>query len=276
MPVYRTSPEHLRDAISSILGQTFTDFEFLILDDCPEDDREAVVKSFNDARIKYSINAKNEGISRVRNRLIDLAKGEYLAIMDHDDISLPERFAEQVAVLDANPEIGVVGSWFETFPVRKLFKFPEDDDEICQALTFDCFVRHPASMIRKSVLVDNGIRYEEEFSPAEDYALWGRLIGRTRFCNIPKVLFRYRIHCDSVSNRQFGKMADNAQRVRDFIRASHPDLKRRFDEEASHLVRLRLFGVMPCGKFIQRGNRRKGILRFLPFVKFKAKYICQR
>ena len=103
MPVYKTNEAYLREAIESILKQIFTDFEFLIVDDCPSDTREAIVKSYNDSRIVYSINPQNFGIAGVRNKLIDMAQGEYLAIMDHDDVSLPERFQKQVEILDAHP-----------------------------------------------------------------------------------------------------------------------------------------------------------------------------
>ena len=110
MPVYKTKEEYLRAAIESILTQTFTDFEFLILDDCPEDDRGAVVRSYKDKRIKYFKNNKNLGISASRNKLINMAKGEYLAVFDHDDISLPERLTREAAYLDEHPETGVVAS----------------------------------------------------------------------------------------------------------------------------------------------------------------------
>ena len=97
MPVYKTEETHLKEAISSILNQTIKDFEFLILDDCPEDNREKIVKSFDDKRIRYLKNEQNRGITSSRNKLFDIAKGEYLAIFDHDDISLPERLEKQVA-----------------------------------------------------------------------------------------------------------------------------------------------------------------------------------
>ena len=99
MPVYRTNEEYLREAISSILAQTYSDFEFLILDDCPEDDRELIVKSYKDRRIKYLRNETNMGISESRNKLVDMARGEYLAVMDHDDVSLPERLEKQMLIL---------------------------------------------------------------------------------------------------------------------------------------------------------------------------------
>ena len=97
MPVYKTPEKYLRAAIESILQQTFTDFEFLILDDYPLDNRQKIVASYADKRIKYFENSQNMGISASRNKLIDMAKGEYLAVFDHDDISLPQRLEKEVA-----------------------------------------------------------------------------------------------------------------------------------------------------------------------------------
>ena len=130
MPIYKTKEEYLREAIESILNQSFTDFEFLILDDCPENSREEIVKSYSDGRIKYLKNEKNLGITPSRNKLIEMAKGEYLAVMDHDDISLPARFEKQVQYLDEHQYIGVCGCWREDFPQKEVFEFPEDDLEI--------------------------------------------------------------------------------------------------------------------------------------------------
>lgn len=108
MPVYKTNKEFLIESIKSIINQTFKDFELIILDDCPEDPREDVIKSFNDNRIKYYKNEKNLGISASRNKLIDLSLGEYLAVFDHDDISLPERLEKEAKYLDENKSVGVV------------------------------------------------------------------------------------------------------------------------------------------------------------------------
>jgi len=109
-PVFNTKEEYLRAAIESILSQTFSDFEFLILNDASTNNAEEVIKSYTDPRIKYFKNEKNPGISETRNKLLDLATGEYLAIMDHDDISLPNRLQKQIDYLNNNPEVGVVSS----------------------------------------------------------------------------------------------------------------------------------------------------------------------
>ena len=130
MPIYNTNPDHLRQAVVSILTQTFTDFEFLILDDCPNDSREEIVKSYHDPRIVYFQNERNLGITPSRNKLIEMAKGEYLAVMDHDDISLPTRFEKQVVYLDAHKNVGVVSCLAEQFPQYAIYRYPEESEDI--------------------------------------------------------------------------------------------------------------------------------------------------
>ena len=153
MPVYNTRPEQLREAMDSILAQSFQDFEFLILNDCsPNTDVEELVKSYADPRIVYAVNERNLGISGSRNRLIDMAKGEYLAVMDHDDISLPERFARQVAFLDAHPDVGIVGTFTREIGKGKLHQPPTDDVSIKKMLMVHCDLSHPSCMLRSSVL----------------------------------------------------------------------------------------------------------------------------
>ena len=114
MPVYKTPEPFLREAVESILNQTAENFEFLILDDCPEDRAaEAVIASYDDARIKYFRNERNLGIAGSRNRLMEMATGDYLAVADHDDVSLPQRLEKEAAYLDAHRECGVVSGWYQ-------------------------------------------------------------------------------------------------------------------------------------------------------------------
>lgn len=269
MPVYKTNPKFLKEAIQSVLDQTFSDFEFLILDDCPLDDRESVVKSFKDPRIKYKKNDTNLGISPSRNKLIRLAKGEYLAIIDHDDIALLTRFEEQVQMLDAHPKIGVVGSYIELFPHAKTVFFPQSNEQIEEYLMQGCAVAHTSAMIRACILPDNP--YEAEFSPAEDYALWCRLIGKTKFYNIPKVLMKYRIHDNNTTKKQSDKMSVATKAIHEFVRKNHSRIWQKVCDQTPHVIRLKLFGLIPLGHFRQIGKERKGILKFLPFITIKAK-----
>jgi len=218
MPVYKTDEKYLKLAITSILMQTFKDFEFLILDDCPEDSREKIVNSFSDERIKYFKNEKNLGIALTRNRLLALAEGEYLAVMDHDDISLPERLEKEAAFLDGHPEVGVVGCWYQRIPDGKIKKRYILNGQIERDLMWHCSILHPSAMIRKKVLEENNLHYEEEFSPAEDYALLCRLLGKTHFANLPEVLFQYRDYKNNTSKKQAVKMKEAAGKIHEFVR----------------------------------------------------------
>ncbi len=255
MPVYRTKEEYLREAIESVLSQTFTDFEFLILDDCPEDNRESVVNSYEDKRIKYFKNKKNLGISASHNKLIDVAKGEYLAIFDHDDISLPERLEKEVSYLDEHPQVGVVSGLIREIPKNKLPKYPEDDAKIRLLLMEHCCISHSCSMIRKSVLTENNIFYEEAFTPAEDHRLFSRLIGVTKFHIIQDILLNYRIYEENTSKTQYDKMASAIWKIRAINRTSYPSLWQEYLFLAEQIQRIYLFGFISLLKIVKNGYK---------------------
>ena len=257
MPVYKTNEKYLREAISSILNQTYTDFEFLILDDCPEDTREEIVKSYKDKRIKYSKNEQNLGITPSRNKLIDMASGEYLAIFDHDDISLPDRLEKQVAYLDEHQDVGVVSCKVKTMIRGKTSKNPSNNHDIKLALMRVCSINHSAAMIRKSVLIKNNIRYEEEFSPSEDYALWCRLIPFTNFHNLNEILFHYRDHEQNTSHRQSDKMHQATLSIWSFVKNDNPQLYEEFLLKAKHTTRIRLFEFIPFLTITKQANKTK-------------------
>ena len=271
MPIYKTNPDYLKEAIQSILNQTFTDFEFLILDDYPEDDREIIVRSFKDERIKYFKNEKNLGITPSRNKLIDLAQGEYLAVMDHDDISLPQRFEKQVAYLDTHPEVGVVGCWVDCFPVKKELHFPSTDLSIKILLTDVCSIVHPSSMIRKSVLKKYNLAYKQEFTPAEDYHLWISLMECTQFYNIPEVLFNYRSHDDNTSKNQKRGMDDATQRLHMFVQNKYPILYQNYLSSRTKIAYIKLFKIIPFLKIKKRFK--KGtiyLFNWIPILSYKG------
>jgi len=212
--VYKTDPAFLRDTIRSVLAQTYRDFELVLLDDCPEDPRELVVREFGDERIVYTKNDRNLGISATRNRLLEMARGEYLAVLDHDDICREDRLEKEVAYLDAHPECGVVSSFTRLFPGGQLVARPVTDRAIRVALMTHCAVAHSAAMIRASVLRDSGIGYEAEYSPSEDYRLFFRLADHTQFHCIPEPLLDYRVHGGNTTGAQQEKMIAEAMRIR--------------------------------------------------------------
>ena len=271
MPVYKTKEEYLRTAIESILSQTYKDFEFLIVDDCPGDSRENIVKSYKDSRIKYIKNEQNLGITGSRNKLISMAKGEYLAVMDHDDISAPMRFAKEVKVLDENPEIGVVGSNIHKIVANKDVIQPEFDEDIKIGLMMKCVINHPSSMIRKSVLIKNNILYEEHYSPAEDYKLWCKLIGITKFYNIQEVLLQYRDWKGSTTNRHSDKMDTATLEIWAENEINYPMLWKKFDTVTAQKVQtIRLFNFIPFLKTVEKGRRKQVLLfDFIPILRIK-------
>lgn len=243
-PVYNTKEEYLRAAMESILNQTFKDFEFLIINDASSDENvEKVVKSYTDQRIRYFLNEQNLGISKTRNKLMDLAQGEYFAVMDHDDVSMPERLAKQVEFLDTHLDVGVLSGQYEKLPSGKLAQKPIHDREIKLALMRDCAILHSASILRKSVMKEYGVQYEEEFSPAEDYALWCRLSPHTKFHNLPDILLQYREHAENTSKIQNKKMEEATLAIYAFLQAENPALYNLFLLKTTRTTRYRLWGL---------------------------------
>jgi glycosyltransferase involved in cell wall biosynthesis len=257
MPVYKTNERHLREAIESILNQTYNNFEFLILDDCPDDPRKRIVESYKDKRIKYFLNDKNLGISASRNKLIDMSEGEYLAIFDHDDISYPERLEKQAAYLDSHKNVGAVSSWFRTIPKNKITKYPTQNNDIKISLQDNCALSHSATMIRKSVLTDNNIRYEQECSPAEDYALFCRLSKVTDLYNMQDVLLDYRWHETNTSITQQNKMAKAHTKVKAFNRVLSPEFYHEAILRSEKRTNIYLFGRFKLLKIVERYKYKK-------------------
>ena len=199
MPVYNCEL-YIKEAIDSILNQTFADFEFLIIDDASSDDTIEIIKSYKDSRIKLIEKAENSGISNSLNLGLSIAKGKYIARMDGDDISLSERFAKQVAFLDANPDVVLCGSALKVIGTDKIICYPEHHDSIkLNLLKHNCII-HPSVMLRKCVLDEHCLIYDLKKEPAEDYDLWVRLCSISKLYNLQEVLIYYRIHDSQVSH----------------------------------------------------------------------------
>ena len=262
MPTYNTREDYLREAIQSIRCQSFSDFELLILDDGSANCAEIreIALSFADPRIYFSANETNTGISPARNKLIAMARGEYLAVCDHDDISMPERLQKQVEFLDRNPETGVVGGAIFKMSRGKIIEYPKDNKALEELLLVDCVVEHPLAMIRKSVLQRTGVKYEEEFTPAEDYALWCRLIGKTRFANLPDVLLRYREHQESATHAMSANMREATTRIMAFARSANPVLWNRVQKRIIDINRYCIFGFLPLMTVRTQGKKTKYLL----------------
>jgi glycosyltransferase involved in cell wall biosynthesis len=202
MSVYNELP-YLSKAVQSVLDQTFEDFEFIIVNDGSTDGSGELLERFSvaDKRI-WLVHQENRGLPASLNRGLRMAEGRYVARMDADDISHPERFKRQVRFLDTNPQIGIVGTQIEKMDsqdrVRWKWSPPTHPDVIAWRLFFDTCFCHPTVMARRSLLEELG-GYAEWAEVGQDYELWTRAVLETRLANLPSRLYKARRHGDSAT-----------------------------------------------------------------------------
>lgn len=199
MPTFN-GEKFIKEAIESILNQTFNDFEFIIVNDGSIDNTEKIIQSFSDKRIVYVKKEQNSGISDTLNLGISLAKGKYIARMDDDDISIPNRFERQLEVFASDLKIIVCGSLSYIKNSTRVSSLPEHHDDIKLNLLFNNCMLHPSVMILKEVLLET--KYDLNFVPSEDYELWCRLIWKGEFYNIQEPLMIYRDHEGSQTSKR--------------------------------------------------------------------------
>ena len=194
MSVYNGEP-FLRQAIDSILAQSFTDFEFLILDDGSQDHSLEVMRDYTDSRVRVVVNDRNRGLPATLNRGLALAAGAYIARMDQDDIAHPERLQRQFAFMESHPAVGVCGTWMRYFDSeRRVWRPPVSDAAIRVRMLFDCPLAHPSVMLRTDLLRKHKLQYSEDCRKCEDYRFWMDWAPWGEFYNLPEVLMHYRVH----------------------------------------------------------------------------------
>ncbi len=216
MSVYKEPLDWIHESIDSIRNQTFKNFELLIVNDNPEDDKlKGAIDGLMDLdkRIRVIHNKKNIGLTRSLNKALALANGEYIARMDADDISLPVRFEYQVAYMDQHPLCGVCGCNVNVFGSKQFtIKYPNDPSDF--KLYFENPFAHPTVMIRKSVLDNNKICYNESLRFSQDYDLWVQLFSLTEFANLDKILLNYRISDQQITSTRRQQQYDICTRIR--------------------------------------------------------------
>lgn len=201
MPVYNAE-KYLREAMDSILNQTYTDFEFIILDDGSKDSSPDIVRSYSDSRIRFYQNEHNMGVAATLNRGLDLATGEYISRMDSDDISMPERFEKQVQYMDAHPDVAVCGCDIQLFGADNgPHVFSHSHELLKIDLLFNSCLAHPSVMMRSALFGNDGLHYDNTYSKMEDYALWVLTSQKYKLACIPEILLKYRIHPQQVTQQ---------------------------------------------------------------------------
>lgn len=202
LPVYN-GERFVRESIESVLGQTFTDFELIIINDGSTDGTGEILNSFTDSRIVL-IERENRGLIDTLNEGLSFAHGEYVARIDADDVMLPERLAKQVAYLDEHPKVTVLGGWAEiineTGEVVGSYKYPPIGRKGLRAyvLKHNPFIHPTVIFRREAILRLGGYR---QYRHIEDYELWTRVLAKYRGANLPEILIKYRVHGESVTSR---------------------------------------------------------------------------
>lgn len=200
MPTYNTPENYLREAIESILNQTYRDYEFIIINDGSTNNVKDVIFSYKDERILYVENEQNLGLIKTLNKGISIAKGKYIARMDSDDISKPQRLERTLAFMEANPQVGAVGCHALATPIKYKYTTPCENKIITPFLRYiaNCMM-HPTMLIRKSILEKYNLKYDENYIHCEDYKLWIEMDKHSELANIPEVLLIHRVYDEAVS-----------------------------------------------------------------------------
>ncbi len=248
MPVHNRE-SFVVESIGSVLAQSFCDFELLVIDDGSTDESAARIQAIDDPRIRLVHNHENLGIPRTRNRGLELARGEYLALLDSDDFAYPNRLALQVEFLDRNPEVAAVGGWARRIsrdgrPRSPIVRPTSPRIARGQILFATCF-KNPTMMVRTHAIREFG--YREEFVYCQDIDLWARMSKKYDLANLPEFLIRYRLGGDSHQSETLSrslKIKVARDQLHDLgIEASEEEL------EGHHRLR-NLSGFTPTVEFI--------------------------
>ena len=201
MPAYNAE-KYIGEAIKSVLNQTYTDFELLVMNDGSTDRTEDIILSFNDNRIRYIKNETNLKLIATLNKGIDLACGKYIARIDADDICLPERFEKQIKFLENHPDYVLCGSWAYLINSKGektgRIKYINNHSLLQISLLFSCPIIHPSVMARTEILKQ--FQYCHSALHTEDLELWLRIVNAgLQIANIPQFLIKYRWHDTNIS-----------------------------------------------------------------------------
>lgn len=210
----------LREAVESIQNQTLQDWELIIVDDCSTDGTRDILKELQekDPRIRVVLNEENLGLTVNLNRALEIAEGRFIARMDGDDISHPDRLEKELSYLQKHPDLMLISCRTETFGKEHLRSDIEGEPEYlrCRMLVRPVLA-HPGFFVRGEVFRELGFRYDESFRQAQDYDLAARLTRKYSIGICPEVLLGYRAHEGQVSSKSGRNQFANADRVRTYL-----------------------------------------------------------
>ena len=213
MPAYNAEL-YVNESINSILTQTYSDFEFIIINDASTDNTSKVLGSIKDDRIIYLNNKQNKGNYACRNQGCKLARGEYICVMDADDMAMPERIQRQVQVMESDSSILACGSDFEFVGLKSgMYQKPKRYDLLKVFLLFNNMFLHPSLIIRKETLKKVGF-YDEQFYYSSDYDLMCKIALEGKVINLPDLLMKYRVHEKQISSEYISKQIYYADQIR--------------------------------------------------------------
>ncbi len=206
--------KYVKQAIESILHQTFQDFEILVVDDASTDESFKAVQAIHDERIVLLRNEVNSGPSYSRNRAIREAKGDFLAILDADDVAMPERLEMQYEYMQKHDDVDAVGAYIrevdsEGKPLRAV-RFPISPDELKASFFFRCSIVHSAAFIRRSFFIANNLFYDDSYTSSQDFEMWSRLIYVGKVATVGDYLVDYRISQGQISTARMEEQRANA------------------------------------------------------------------
>jgi glycosyltransferase involved in cell wall biosynthesis len=203
MAAYRTEQEFFEEAVGSVLGQTYGNFEFVIIDDGLSEENRSWLGSIGDERLRVIVNDENLGQSRSVNRALSVARGRYVVRMDADDVAVPTRIERQVAFMEANLDLIAAGAQVRFLGTDTVRPRPYScDEELRATLALRNALVHPTMILRLDALFERGIRYDVEQRYAQDYMLWVDLCAAGEIALQPEVVLEYRIHGGQITSKK--------------------------------------------------------------------------
>jgi len=237
MPVLNPHPVYFRQAVESILNQTFEDWELVIVEDPSPRPAAEILKDYPDPRIRHFVNPQRTSLVQQLNRGLQETQAELVARHDHDDISEPERLEKQVKFMESHPEVAVLGTWLRVIDEEGrtlgFRRYPCDHDDIVRAMKVYNPIANPSVMFRRKVVISVGGYQYDKHVGVDDYDLWCRLVKRGKiFANLAEALVAHRIHFEATTVRK----------VKELVKGTIEIKQIHFGDELDIRAKLRLMG----------------------------------